>query len=149
MKPAGLVKLSRWKKIIRKNEVTENKKAVDAGLIRARRRTAQKGGGDAMVEETIQTIRETEKKAEEIVKEAGRERERLLAEAKEKAADLKEEVIRKAQKAAEASAAEAKEKAAEAEKRAAEALEQEIGQLKASAKEKEQQAVDYVISHLV
>lgn len=102
-----------------------------------------------MVEETIQTIRETEKKAEEIVKEAGRERERLLAEAKEKAADLKEEVIRKAQKAAEASAAEAKEKAAGAEKRAAEALEQEIGQLKASAKEKEQQAVDYVISHLV
>lgn len=35
MKPAGLVKLSRWKKIIRKNEDTENKKAVDAGVIRA------------------------------------------------------------------------------------------------------------------
>ena len=38
-----------------------------------------------MVEETIWAIRETEKKAEKIVEEAGRESERLLAEAKEKA----------------------------------------------------------------
>ena len=40
-----------------------------------------------MVEETIRAIRETEKKAEKIVEEAGRESERLLAEAKEKAAE--------------------------------------------------------------
>ena len=41
-----------------------------------------------MVEETIRTIRETEKKADQIVEEAGRQGEKLLAEAEEKAVGL-------------------------------------------------------------
>ena len=55
-----------------------------------------------MVEETIRTIRETEKKADQIVEEAGRQGEKLLAEAEEKAVGLKEEAVRKAKKEAEA-----------------------------------------------
>lgn len=102
-----------------------------------------------MVEDTIRTIRETEKKADQIVEEAGRQGERLLAEAEEKAAELKEEAVRKAKKEAKAAAKTAEAKAAEAEAQASRALEEEIGRLKASAREKERAAVDYVISHLV
>ena len=108
-----------------------------------------KGGGQTMVEETIRTIRETEKKADQIVEEAGRQGEKLLAEAEEKAVGLKEEAVRKAKKEAEAAAETEEAKAAEAEAQASRALEEEIGRLKASAREKERAAVDYVISHLV
>ena len=102
-----------------------------------------------MVEETIRTIRETEKKADQIVEESGRQGEKLLAEAEEKAVGLKEEAVRKAKKEAEAAAETEEAKAAEAEAQASRALEEEIGRLKASAREKERAAVDYVISHLV
>ena len=47
-----------------------------------------------MVEETIRTIRETEKKADQIVEEAGRQGEKLLAPGEEKAVCLKDEAVR-------------------------------------------------------
>ena len=52
-----------------------------------------KGGGQTMVEETIRTIRETERQAQKIVEDAQAERERILAEAKERSGQIRDEIL--------------------------------------------------------
>ena len=51
-----------------------------------------------MVEETIREIRETEKQADEIIRNAEAKGEELRGEAEKQAAVLKEEILRKARK---------------------------------------------------
>ena len=109
----------------------------------------QKGGGADMVEETIRTIREAEKQADEIVKRAEEESGSILAEAKEKASALKEEAVQKARESAAAVTAEAQTKAAEAGEKDEQELSAEISKLKDAALKREAEAVDLVISQAV
>ena len=101
-----------------------------------------------MVEETIQAIRETEKKADEIVKNAHDESERIIQEAREKASELSEKIISSARSEALAAAEKAKENGSLADADALSESEDEIRSLKASAMEREKEAVDLVISQL-
>ena len=60
-----------------------------------------------MVEETIRTIRETERQAQKIVEDAQAERERILAEAGERSGQIWDEIIGKAKAEAKAKAEQA------------------------------------------
>ena len=101
-----------------------------------------------MVEETIQAIRETEKKADEIVKNAHDESERIIQEAREKASELSEKIISSARSEALAAAERAKENGSLADADALAESEDEIRSLKASAMERKKEAVNLVISQL-
>ena len=61
-----------------------------------------------MVEDTIRTIRETEKQAHEIVENARQESECIMKDAQERAEELREEIIKKAQDEAAAEIASAR-----------------------------------------
>ena len=98
-----------------------------------------------MVEDTIRTIRETEKQAHEIVENA---RECIMKDAQERAEELREEIIKKAQDEAAAEIESARMAGAEKESSAKAAYEAETAKLKTSAGEKEKEAVEMVISLL-
>ena len=102
-----------------------------------------------MVEETIRTIRETEKQAQEIVENARQESERIRKEAEERSGQIREEIIRNARE----EAAEVMEQAhvsGDGSARGAETvIRSDTDRLKASAGEKEKEAVEMVISMLV
>lgn len=101
-----------------------------------------------MVEDTIRTIRETEKQAHEIVENARHESECIMKDAQERAEELREEIIKKAQDEAAAEIESARMAGAEKESSAKAAYEAETAKLKTSAGEKEKEAVEMVISLL-
>ena len=101
-----------------------------------------------MVEETIRTIRETEREAQEIVENARRESERIRKEAEERSAQIRDGIIRNAQDEAEAEDEKAHLAGAEKEISAKAGYEAETAKLKISAGEKEKEAVEMVISML-
>ena len=107
-----------------------------------------KGGGQTMVEETIRTIRETERQAQKIVEDAQAERERILAEAKERSGQIRDEIIGKAKAEAKAKAEQAEEAAGKLEQEARAAIAAETEKLKISAGEKKKEAVEAVVSLL-
>lgn len=101
-----------------------------------------------MVEETIRSIRETEKKADEIIREAEAKSLAIREEAGVNAAKVTEELISAARAKALAMAEQAKENGDRAEAEAMAETEKEISGLKASAMKREKEAVDLVISLL-
>jgi vacuolar-type H+-ATPase subunit H len=107
-----------------------------------------KGGGQTMVEETIRTIRETERQAQKIVEDAQAERERILAEAKERSGQIRDEIIGKAKAEAKAKAEQAEEAGKKLEEEARAAIAEETEKLKISAGEKKKEAVEAVVSLL-
>ena len=107
-----------------------------------------KGGGQTMVEETIRTIRETERQAQKIVEDAQAERERILAEAAERSGQSREEIIGKAKAGAKAQEKKAKETPGKLENEARAAIAAETEKLKSSAGEKKKEAVEAVVSLL-
>ena len=107
-----------------------------------------KGGGQTMVEETIRTIRETERQAQKIVEDAQAERERILAEAAERSGQIRDEIIGKAKAEAKAKEKQAKEAADKLENEARAAIAAETEKLKSSAGEKKKEAVEAVVSLL-
>lgn len=107
-----------------------------------------KGGGQTMVEETIRTIRETERQAQKIVEDAQAERERILAEAKERSGQIRDEIIGKAKAEAKAKAEQAEEAGKKLEQEARAAIAAETEKLKSSAGEKKKEAVEAVVSLL-
>ena len=107
-----------------------------------------KGGGQTMVEETIRTIRETERQAQKIVEDAQAERERILAEAAERSGQIRDEIIGKAKAEAKAKAEQAEEAGKKLEEEARAAIAEETEKLKISAGEKKKEAVEAVVSLL-
>ena len=102
-----------------------------------------------MVEETIRTIRETEKQAREIVENARKESGRIRKEAEERSGQIREEIIRNAREEAE-SVREQAHISGDASVRGAKAvIRNDTDRLRTSAKEKEKEAVEMVISMLV
>ena len=97
----------------------------------------------------VKTIRETEKKADEIVRSAEEESRKIIEEAGQKAGILKDEILSKARENALKVAEDAEKKAEEAGKEDTRALDDEIRQLKAAALEREEEAVGLVISQAV
>lgn len=101
-----------------------------------------------MVEETIQTIRKTERQAQDIIENARQESERIRKEAEEHCAQVRDEIIRNAREEAEAEAGQARAAGEETEREAEAAVKTAVAKLKASAGEKENEAVEMVISML-
>lgn len=102
-----------------------------------------------MVEETIQVIRETEAKAEAIVKDAEVQCKRILEDASQEAESLKAEQIQEIRKKADAIMENAREQGAQSQKTAMSDVEIEIKALKELASSREDEAVSLVISQLV
>lgn len=101
-----------------------------------------------MVEETIRTIRETEKQAQEIVENACKESERIRKEAEERSGQIREEIIRNAREEAETVMEQAHVSGDESVREAEAVIRNDTNRLKTSAKEKEKEAVETVISML-
>lgn len=102
-----------------------------------------------MVEETIQVIRETEAKAEAIVKDAEVQCRKILEDASAQAEDLKAEQIRQIREKADAIMNDAKEQGAQTQKTSVSDVEREISALKETAASRQGEAVSLVISQLV
>lgn len=101
-----------------------------------------------MVEETIRTIRETEKQAREIVENARKESGRIRKEAEERSGQIREEIIRNAREEAETVMEQARVSGDESVRGAEAVIRSDTDRLKTSAKEKEKEAVEMVISML-
>lgn len=93
-----------------------------------------------MVKDTIQAIKETEQKAEEIITNAKKEGEQLIEQARQEAVELEAQMTGDAVKAAQAASLAAREKADVKLQDALKEAEEEIRQLKASAKSREEEA---------
>lgn len=106
-------------------------------------------GGDTLVKDTIQAIKETEQKAEEIITNAKKEGEQLIEQARQEALDMEGKMTGDAEKAARAAGSAARDEADEKLRDALKEAEEEIRQLKASAQSREQEAVAAVIQALV
>lgn len=102
-----------------------------------------------MVEETIQTIKETEKEAEALVKAAEDKCAGILEHASEEAKRLKETTIADAQTKAKEAMGAAREAGKATTEEALAKVEKEIAALKEEAGKKEAQAIKAVIEHLV
>ena len=102
-----------------------------------------------MVEDTIKAIRETEKKAEEMIADAKASESQLLEKAKQEAAELESCMIEQAK----AQAAKARDEALRAGKEKLEETVQEAGseikQLKETAKSREKEVVQAIVEALV
>lgn len=101
-----------------------------------------------MVEDTIRTIRETEREAQEIVENARLESERIAQEAKERCGQIRGELLEKAAEEARTEAEQSRRAGEERRNNAQAGYEAEIELLRSSAAEKEKEAVDMVISLL-
>ena len=101
-----------------------------------------------MVEETIRTIRETEKQAREIVENARKESGRIRKEAEERSGQIREEIIRNAREEAETVMEQAHVSGDESVRETEAVIRNDTDRLKTSAKEKEKEAVETVISML-
>ena len=105
-------------------------------------------GGELMVQETMQAVKEAENKAEQILKAAAEEASAILDQAKVQAQEEKEKQIRAAQeKAASDMAALRSSSEKEWEGQSVES-EKDIAALRELASAKEAQAIDLVISKL-
>lgn len=102
-----------------------------------------------MVEETIQSIRETEKKADTVVKDAREKSQIILDQAKVEAQKVRTDILDKAKADAQTLARETEEKAALSEKAAEEMTAKSTEELKASARGKMKEAIELVISELI
>lgn len=102
-----------------------------------------------MIEETIQVIRETEAKAEALVKDAEVQCKKILEEASKEAESLKADKIHEIRLKADTMMADAKEQGAQSQKAALSEVENDIKSLKEAAASKEDEAVSLVMSQLV
>ncbi len=102
-----------------------------------------------MVEETIQSIRETEGKADSVIRDAQEEGKRLCEAAERKASEVKTEILKAAQQERADRLEQAKKDAAKEEEAARKEQEGMIRDLKARAAGMEAEAVDLVVSNLV
>ena len=101
-----------------------------------------------MVEETIRSIRETEKKADEMVKAAQEKSREMMDDAKAQASSTAEAILKDARDKALEVSERAKEAGKQAEAAALAETEKEAQNLKTSALGREKEAVDLVISLL-
>lgn len=102
-----------------------------------------------MVEETIKTIKETEREAEELLKSAGEKCAAILEEAEAQAKNLKEEAKAQAQAAAKAALDMEKKIGEDSIQDALAKVDSEIEVLKQGAKAKEGDVITAVIAELV
>lgn len=102
-----------------------------------------------MVEKTIHEIKETEAKADAIVKDAEIKSREILDDAGKEAACIKSEQAQKAKQKAESDMARAKEAGAQSMSEVLSGIELEVKNLKASALAREEDAVNLVISQLI
>lgn len=111
--------------------------------------TTVKGGVAGMVEETIKSIRETESKADQIVKEAEQKSKAVIEDAKKEAQQAAEQIIATARAEALKIAEQAKENGEAASARAAEETQKEAKQMKEAALKREDEAVALVLERLI
>lgn len=102
-----------------------------------------------MVEETIRSIRETENRADGIVKEAEEKSLQILEEARIKAEEEKNNILDRAAAQAQALESKAQEEADRTRRDAGESIRKCAEELKASALSRKSEAVDLVISELI
>lgn len=102
-----------------------------------------------MVEETIRSIRETEQKADAVIKEANEKKEQIMKDAQTAADELRRKLLEEAAGNAKRQGEEDQETAQGIEKQAAKGLEEEISALRKAAQEKRKEAVELVIKELV
>lgn len=102
-----------------------------------------------MVEETIRSIRETEQKADAVIKEANEKKEQIMKDAQTAADELRRKLLEEATGNARRQGEEDQETAQGIEKQAAKGLEEEISALRKAAQEKRKEAVELVIKELV
>lgn len=102
-----------------------------------------------MVEETIRSIRETEQKADAIVKEANEKKEQIMKDAQTAADELRRKLLEEATDNARRQGEEDQETAQGIEKQADKGLEEEISVLRKAAQKKRKEAVELVIKELV
>lgn len=101
-----------------------------------------------MAKETIQSIRDAELKAQEILKKAASEKDGLIEEAKAAGAKFAEDLIGKAKEQAQAELSEVEATRAGALEAAQEKAEGIIAQFKATAAEKRDEAIKLVIDEI-
>lgn len=101
-----------------------------------------------MVEETIRTIRETEKKADALVKEAEKKAAQIREDAKAEAAEAAEAIVREARGRAQNLADQSEQEGNMAEQEFLAKTETEVQAMRDSAIAREKEAVDLVISLL-
>lgn len=109
----------------------------------------KEGGVDAMVEETIRSIKEAEQQAEDLLAKTQGQKEQILKDAALQAKQLREDMIEEAKKTAAGLDEKAREKAKDQEEKEAEKLKGMIDELKTSAREKKEAAVQMVLSELI
>lgn len=102
-----------------------------------------------MVEETIQVIKETEAKADAIVKDADAQCKKMLEQASQRVETLKAEQIAGAQKKAESMLQQAKAEGEKSQETAVLTVLKEVEALKELASQKEREAISLVITQLV
>lgn len=102
-----------------------------------------------MVEETIRSIRETEQKADIVIKEANEKKEQIMKEAQTAADELRRKLLEEATGNARRQGEEDQETAQGIERQAAKGLEEEIRALRKAAQEKRKEAVELVIKELI
>lgn len=102
-----------------------------------------------MVEKTIHEIKETEAKADAIVKDAEIKSREILDHAAKEAAAIKAELAQTAKQKAESDMARAKEEGTQSMNKVLSEIELEVKNLKASALAKEEDAVNLVISQII
>ena len=100
-------------------------------------------GGDILVKDTIQVIKDTEQKAEELIEKAKKEAAKMTESAKTEAAQIKNDMIAKASRQAEEALKEAESAAAKKMEAAKKEAGEEAGRLR------EKTAVDGVIQKLL
>lgn len=110
---------------------------------------AMKKGGEMMVEETIKTIKETEKEAEELIKNAAATCTEILERAAAEAKELKQKAEMDAKAKADADMKAAVETGEKSAADALKSVEAEITSLKDAVRSKEDEAVVSIISELV
>lgn len=102
-----------------------------------------------MVEETIRSIRETEQKADAVIKEADEKKEQIIKDAQIAAEELRRKLLEEAAGNTRRLGEEDQEIARGIEKQAAKGLEEEITTLRKEAQKKRKEAVELVIKQLV
>lgn len=102
-----------------------------------------------MVEETIKTIKETENKADEIMRKADTTCTEILENAADEAKKIKEQAVAKAKNQAEADFLKVKEEGEKQKSEASKMTGQDTEALKALAETKEEEAVAVVIEALL
>lgn len=106
-------------------------------------------GGDILVKDTIQAIKDSEQKAEALLENAKKEAAEIRENAEKEAAKIENEEIAKARERAENALQEARKAAGQKVEMAKKAADEEASQLRAKAGELEKTAVEGVIRKLL